>query len=338
MAHFAKRAWTSCPSIALCLLMLWFAMPTHVRAADTAGGRPILVVTAVDNEFAALRTDLGNPKIDLLGGRQICVGKVGPANVVVIRTGWGKAHAAGATAEAIERFSPSVVIMAGTAGSLDPQSVVSGDVVITQAAFQYDLGRFDNKRLTEWPPENPVQRPYPNRHFLADEDCVNKAIDALSEIQFAPWTLRKGCTCEMDGSVKPGCTGESYRVDRERPRVCAGTTATGDSFDVGVTMAARLSSQHSAVGVDMETAAVAEEAADHGLPFVGIRVITDVVGDPNGANLYFCLKPLSGERLAVVTKRVLAALASSSSGLSRTPARIECKSAPAGANAVQKGP
>jgi len=155
-------------------------------------------------------------------------------------------------------------------------------------------------------------------------------IDALSGIEFKPWTLRKGCACERDGRLKAGCAGASYQVDRQQPRVCVGTTATGDSFDMGVTAAAQLSSQHSAVGVDMETAAVAEEAADHRLPFIGIRVITDVVGDPNGANLYFCLRPLSGERLAVVMKRVLAALASPSAGASSAQ-RTECKS-PAGAS------
>jgi adenosylhomocysteine nucleosidase len=333
MPNFAKPAWTRWPlGAAGLLLLLLFAVQTSVCAGEIAGAHPILVVTAVDNEFTALRSDLGNPRDGTLGGRQISVGQVDSARVVVIRTGWGKAHAAGATAEAIQRFSPAIVIMAGTAGSLDPQSVVSGDVVITQATFQYDLGRFDKKQLTVWPPENPVEQPYPNRHFLADESAMNRVINALSSIRFSPWTLRKGCACERDGRLKPACTGASYRVDREHPRVCVGTTATGDSFDMGVAAAAQLSSQHSAVGVDMETAAVAEEAADHRLPFVGIRVITDVVGDPDGANLYFCLRPLSGQRLAVVMKRVLAALASSSSAVSPPPAKIECKSALAQGN------
>jgi adenosylhomocysteine nucleosidase len=331
MAQFAKPGWASCRSVGICLLLLLSAMQTNALARVRASLRPILVVTAVDNEFTALRSDLRNPRDGLLGGRQISVGYVSGARVVVIRTGWGKAHAAGATAEAIARFNPRIVIMAGTAGSLDPHSVVSGDVVITEAAFQYDLGRFDKQQLTVWPPENPVEQPYPNRHFLADQSELNKVIGALSDLQFSPWTVRNGCACARDGSLKPGCTGDPYRVDREHPRVCVGTTATGDSFDMGVAAAAQLSLRHAAVGVDMETAAVAEEAADHKLPFVGIRVITDVVGDTNGANLYFCLKPLSGERLAVVMKKVLSALASPSSGASSVQ-RTQCKSAAVAGN------
>ncbi|HKD67424.1 MAG TPA: 5'-methylthioadenosine/S-adenosylhomocysteine nucleosidase [Candidatus Binataceae bacterium] len=335
MARLVKPAWASGPSAALCLLLMLFAMQTGVRA-DSSRAHPILVVTAVDNEYNAVHTDLTNPKDSLLGGRQIAEGRVGGVKVVLIRTGWGKAHAAGATSGAIERFSPRMVVMAGTAGSIDAKSVVSGDVIITDATFQYDLGRYDQKQVIVWPPENPVEQPYPHRHFLADEDALNAVANALGGIEFSPWMLRKGCACERDGSLKPGCMGESYRVDREHPRVCVGTTATGDSFDMGVAAAAQLSEQHAAVGVDMETAAVAEEAADHRLPFIGIRVVTDVVGDTHGVNLYYCLKPLSGERLAIVMKRVIAALGSPPSGAASAQAKVECKTAPAAPNAVSR--
>jgi adenosylhomocysteine nucleosidase len=311
-------------TLLVCLLP---AVPAGVRAAPA---RPLLVVTAVDNEFNGVRRDLTNPRDEVIGGRQIAIGTVGGAEVVLIRSGWGKAHAGGATAEAIARFAPRVVIMAGTAGSIDAKSVVSGDVVVTDATFQYDLGRLGGTNLVVWPPEDPLEQPYPNRHFLADEKIMNEVVNSLHGIQLAPWTLRKGCACERDGSLKPGCTGAPYRVDRAQPRVCAGTTATGDSFDMDPAAAAQLSSQHSAVSVDMETAAVAEEAADHKLPFIGIRVITDVVGQQGGVNLYYCLKPLAGARLDVVMKRVLAALAAPISGTA-APAQVEtkCKIAPA---------
>jgi adenosylhomocysteine nucleosidase len=326
MRKYATALSVLCRSALVCLLVVLFAAPGDASAAS----RPILVVTAVDNEFNGVHGDLSDPKDELIGGRQVSVGKVGSARVVLIRSGWGKAHAGGATAEAIARFSPRVVIMAGTAGSLDPNSVLTGDVVVTDGTFQYDLGRLDGTKLVVWPPENPVEQPYPNKHFLADEAMLNKVADSLSALQLAPWTLRKGCACERDGSLKPGCTGESYRVDREQPRVCVGTTATGDSFDMDKGSAAELTSQQSAVSVDMETAAVAEEAADHKLPFIGIRVITDVVGEPGGVNLYYCLKPLAGARLAVVMKKVIAALASPSSvGSSSAQAKIKCKTAPA---------
>ncbi|HEY2104468.1 MAG TPA: 5'-methylthioadenosine/S-adenosylhomocysteine nucleosidase [Candidatus Binataceae bacterium] len=331
MPNYAQRALVLWQSAFVCLLVILSAAPTVVSAAGDGSARPILIVTAVDNEFNGIHPDLSDPKDEVIGGRQVCVGKIGSAKVVLIRSGWGKAHAGGATAEAIARFSPSIVIMAGTAGSLDSKSVVTGDVVVTDATFQYDLGRLDGTKLVVWPPENPVEQPYPDRHFRADQSALNKVINALSGIKFSPWTLRRGCSCERDGSLKPGCTGQSYRIDRPQPRACVGTTATGDSFDMDTASAAELSSKHSAVSVDMETAAVAEEAADHKLPFIGIRVITDVVGEQGGVNLYYCLKPLSGQRLGVVMKKVVAVLASPSSGNgSSAQEQTKCKSGPPG--------
>ena len=330
MPRHAKRLWLLRASVLICLLVVLFAARTSVSAGDSAPARPILIVTAVDNEFNGIHPNLSDSRDEVIGGRQVAIGKMGAANVVLIRSGWGKAHAGGATAEAIARFSPRIVIMAGTAGSLDSRSVLTGDVVVTDATFQYDLGRLDGTKLIVWPPENPLEQPYPDRHFRADESALNKVINSLRGMEFSPWILRKGCACERDGRLKPGCTGESYRVDRKQPRVCVGTTATGDSFDMDNASAAELSSKHSAVGVDMETAAVAEEAADHKLPFVGIRVITDVVGEQGGVNMYYCLKPLSGERLGVVMKKVIAALASPTSGeVPSAQTQTKCKSASA---------
>jgi adenosylhomocysteine nucleosidase len=329
MHKYAAPPGVRCQCVLACLLAVVFATSSGLSASE----RPILVVTAVDNEYNGVHTDLTDPKDEVIGGRQIAVGKVGSADVVLIRSGWGKAHAGGATAEAIARFSPRIVIMAGTAGSLDPKSVLTGDVIVTDGTFQYDLGRLDGTKLVVWPPENPVEQPYPNRHFVADQGELKRALNSLNGIQLAPWTLHKGCACERDGSLKPGCTGKPYRVDRAQPRICVGTTATGDSFDMDKASAAELTSEHSAVSVDMETAAVAEEAADHKVPFIGIRVITDVVGEPGGVNLYYCLKPLAGARLAMVMKRVIAAVASPSSpGASSARAQPKCKMAPAPGN------
>jgi hypothetical protein len=77
--------------VILCILLaLLLAAPAKEAAGDAAATRPILVVTAVDNEYVAVRSDLVNPTDGSLGGRQISRGKVDSAEVVVIRTGWVK--------------------------------------------------------------------------------------------------------------------------------------------------------------------------------------------------------------------------------------------------------
>ena len=75
--------WTSS---SICLLALLLAAPAKAAAGDVAATRPILVVTAVDNEYVAVRSDLTDATDGMLGGRKISQGKVDSAEVVVIRT------------------------------------------------------------------------------------------------------------------------------------------------------------------------------------------------------------------------------------------------------------
>jgi adenosylhomocysteine nucleosidase len=270
----------------------------------------ILVVTAVDYEQAAVRSVLRHPSDGELAGRAYAAGTVGGVEVVAIRAGWGKAHAAGATAAAIERFRPTMVVMAGIAGGIDPARADSGDVVVSSDTFQHDLGmRKPGGGFDRWSPETPLEKPYPAPRFASPPALVAVAAAAARGVAWVPWLLPRGCTCEADGRRKPACTGTERRVDRETPRVVVGGLATGDVFLADPGVAGGLASSDQAVGVDMETAAVAQEAADHSLPFLGIRVIADMVGGTEGESLYYCLKPQSGPRLAAVMARVLPAVA-----------------------------
>jgi nucleoside phosphorylase len=103
--------------------------------------------------------------------------------------------------------------------------------------------------------------------------------------------------------------------------VCVGPGATGDTFIEDRDAGRKLVASDTAV-VDMETAAVAQEAANVGLPFLGIRVVADSLS----YDVYFCLKPAAGERLAAVMKRVLPSL---SDGGARGGGRpVRCGSGP----------
>jgi len=276
----------------------------------SAAAPRILVITAVDYEQAAVRSVLREPRDGSLGGRAYAAGTVDGVEVVAVRSGWGKAHAAGATAAAIERFRPTLVVMAGVGGGLDPEQANSGDVVVGSRTFQHDLGlRKPGGGFDRWPPETPLEKPYPEPQFASPPALVAAAAGAAREVAWTPWMLPRGCACESDGRRKPACSGLERRVDREAPRVVVGGLATGDVFVADPGLARALVSEDGALSVDMETAAVAQEAADHGLPFVGVRVIADLVGGVEGESLYYCLKPQSGPRLAAVMARVLPAVA-----------------------------
>jgi adenosylhomocysteine nucleosidase len=299
-------------AVAVAGTVAWTGCAAGRGASGTASpARPrILVVTAVDYEQAAIRAVLREAKDGMIGGRAFTTGRIDGAEVVAIRAGWGKAHAAGATALGIERFRPDLVVMAGISGGLDPERATSGDVVVGADTFQHDLGlRKPDGDLELWPAQTPLEKPYPGPRFTSPPELVAAAAAAARQVAFRPWMLPPGCACENDGRRKPSCTGPERRVDREVPRVLVGTLATGDVFLADRRLAQALASREQAVSVDMETAAVAQEAADHDVPFLGVRLVSDLVGGPDGDALYYCLKPQSGPRLGALMEKILPAIA-----------------------------
>jgi adenosylhomocysteine nucleosidase len=270
--------------------------------------RPILVVTAVDYEYDAVKGLLTAPKPSVLGGRPVTEGTLGTTRVVAIRAGWGKAQAAGATALAIARFAPRLVVMAGVAGGVVEGGVSSGDVVIAASTYQYDLGERMPDQFKVWPPETPVEKAYGDGSvFKSSAAEVKVASAAARRATLARWQLPSGCACDKDGRVEPGCARPPTPIGNATPRVCVGTIATADTFLADRATAQKLSRDMNVSAVDMETAAVAEEAANHGLPFVAVRVVGDTIGNGDNEGLYFCLKPQAGARLHDVMGQILTA-------------------------------
>jgi adenosylhomocysteine nucleosidase len=268
---------------------------------------PVLVLTAVDFEFDAVASTLATRHEELLLGRSTSSGAIDGVPVVVVRAGWGKAQAAGATAAAIERYAPSAILMAGVGGAIDSARATSGDVVLVGESYQYDLGHVADGGFGRWTPETPHETDYaPKTRFPSAALLLERASAALGGLALAPWSVLDGCTCDNHGTPKSGCVGTRVTVGRARPRVCVGAGATGDAFLEDRDAGGKLVDPDTAV-VDMETAAVAEEAANAKLPFLGVRVVADSLS----YDVYFCLKPAAGARLAEAMRRVLPAVGSS---------------------------
>jgi nucleoside phosphorylase len=295
--------------------------------APSPGG--LLVVTAVGYEYDAVAGVLAHRHERVAWGRQVSTGMVGNDPVYVVRSGWNKAQAAAATALAIEAFHPRLVVVAGIGGGLSSRYVTSGDVVVSDETFQHDLGRMTDGSVEVWPPETPSEAPYPTPTFTAPPASVRAAVAASRQVGFEPWVLPADCRCRQDGTPT-ACEGAAVTIGRRHPRICAGTIATGDTFIVDARYAHDLVARHGAVAVDMETAAVAQEAANRGIPFLGVRVLSDVVDRPGGEDLYYCLKPFSGRRLARVMRATLSALGDEATASATSPPPVErCLEPPA---------
>jgi nucleoside phosphorylase len=81
--------------------------------------------------------------------------------------------------------------------------------------------------------------------------------------------------------------------------LCVGALATGDQFVEFADFAKYAAARDGAATIDMETAAVAQEATVASIPFAAVRVITDVVGR-GGESTFQCSKVPATRRLSAV--------------------------------------
>ena len=81
-----------------------------------------------------------------------------------------------------------------------------------------------------------------------------------------------------------------------RPAVVSGALLSSAAPVASATLKQRLFRDSGAVAVDMESAAVAAVAADHGLPFLALRVILDTAQDSLPASLMRAFDPAAAHR------------------------------------------
>jgi adenosylhomocysteine nucleosidase len=294
-------------SALLCLMAL-AAGCAHRDARKVPGSaRRVLLLAPLDFEFAGAVAALDSAEPWSEGEREGALGAVGPVQVLVIRTGWGKSHAAGAAALGIQRFNPDLVVMAGVGGGLG-ERVASGDVVIAASTFQYDLGKYDAKgKFERWAPESPREVAW-ELETPSDAALVRRAGAASNGAAHAQWCLNRE-TPGAPAAPRPACQPPEERVGRAITKTCIGRVASGDGFVESVPLARELLAA-GAVAVDMETAAAALETRNARRPFVAIRVISDVVVGGGGYELYMRLKPAAKARLTEVLQPFLRMLAS----------------------------
>lgn len=111
------------------------------QSADCA-----VVLTALDIEYAAIRAQLSEvTDVVRTSGTLYEVGHLrgarGPIEVVIAEIGKGTRGAAAHFERAISRFRPAAALFVGIAGSLKPESVRLGDVVVATKVSAYDGGK-----------------------------------------------------------------------------------------------------------------------------------------------------------------------------------------------------
>lgn len=204
---------------------------------------PIGIIGAMDSEVDNLITRMADTATVTYAGRRFVTGTLAEKDVVVVKSGIGKVAAAITAQMLIDRFGVDTLLNTGMAGGLDPRLAVKDLVVATHALqHDFDLTAFGHARgYIGGGGDDTV----PTR-FAADEALIDKALAAAAEVMPA-------------GS-----------------KAITGTIASGDIFVDNSTLKAALRDDFGAAAAEMEGAAIAQAAADNGIPFMILRTISDL--------------------------------------------------------------
>jgi adenosylhomocysteine nucleosidase len=218
----------------------------------TAGGRPLAIVAALEEEAEGLFREMedgGDAAIVRVGSRDFHVGRLWGRECVLTVARIGKVAAATTTTALIHHFGPTGIIFTGVAGAASA-SVGVGDVVVAETLLQHDLDASPLFPRYEVPLTGIARfrtdRPMTARLAAAADAALAKA--------------------RRDG----GQAGHLHR----------GLIISGDQF-IGETVAvARLRRElPDALAIEMEGAAAAQVCNDYGVPFATFRTISDAADD-----------------------------------------------------------
>lgn len=236
---------------------------------------PLLAVLgAFPAELAALLERATVADTITIDGRTFRSGQLGGARVILAMTGIGLVNATATTRALLEHFEVAGVVVSGVAGS--PLRI--GDVTVPEtwalaggeahaahpawielASQISSSGSVSLERCTERP-----DTPLGEQACLLHEPAVVVGGSGESSDPFGGSPF----PCQPGGGEVFGCDVESS--------VSALAAVGGDSPTE--TFAVR--APEVPVAVDMETAAIAAEAAARGIPFIAFRAVSDGEGDP----------------------------------------------------------
>lgn len=200
------------------------------------------IIGAMDSEVDNLKARLTDPAVHTVAGRDFTTGTLGGKSVVIVKSGIGEVAAAITAQILIDRFHVDALINTGMAGGLDPRLAVK-DLVIGTAAVQHD---FDLTAFGHAPGYICGDDDSQPTRFCADGVLVERALAAAD-------------TVLPSGS-----------------KAITGIVASGDIFVDDSALKQRIITLFNAAATEMEGAAIAHTAVANGVPFVILRVISDL--------------------------------------------------------------
>ncbi len=240
----------------LLLVLVCLVLSAVALIGQRPAGAPIIVQGAMTSETERLVKRLDGATRDEIGPWNFWRGTIDGYPVIVSKTNKGTANAAAATMLAIERYRPLAIINQGTSGGHDPllevYDIVIGTASLNIGAFKTPhRGAGAGSRPTEWQPRD-----------LRLEGSAGGAN--------MPQVLAR-----FDADSNLLAVARGVRSSYSRGKVVDGVIGSSDMWIDEVDYVNHLHRAYGTAVEEMETAAAAQVAAARGVPFLGIRILSD---------------------------------------------------------------
>ena len=281
-----------------------------MQAALPLDGPRTLILTAMPIELAPFVEAAEVEHVEAINGRRHHVGWLDGQPVVMAAFGISMVNAAMGAQAALDHFDIDAVIVAGIAGGASPEIAI-GDVTVPARWAQYqehvftaaertgwrrgwrneDLGSFGMmfpQRVWSTAEGRPLDDEHLKLWFEADAEWL-AAASALGDAVLLERCTDAGDCLEHTPQLRVGGNGVSGPtfVDDAEYRDWVWQTFAPDGFD-------------------METAAIGHVAYVNGVPFVGVRAISDMAGANPNENRVESFAPIAARNAAAVVRAMLA--------------------------------
>ncbi len=199
------------------------------------------IIGAMELEVETLKGLMTGTKVTKKAGMEFHEGKMGNAEVVVVRSGVGKVNAALCVQILSDLFNVTHIINTGVAGSLNAKLDI-GDILISKIALHHDVDATNFGYPIGEVPQLGI------KEFPADEDLIKLAQEACAAVLPELHTL-------------------------------VGRVVSGDQFIAEKAVKEKLISTFQGDCCEMEGASIAHGCYLNGIPFVILRAISDKADD-----------------------------------------------------------
>ena len=285
-----------------------FAAHTSVRLS--AAAPRTAVISAFGPELTALEAATTDKHRVVFGGATFVTGMLEGKPVVLLLSGMSLVNASMSTERVLDRFHVARIVFSGIAGGVDPGLDV-GDVVVADQWGQYlesVMAREVAPGKYDLPKESDFFAPYGAMHprgVVVDgssRDSETRKFWFAADPAMLAVARRVAADVQLKRCIADRCLVKTPKV------VVGGAGVSGQAFvDNAAFRTWAFETFHARV-LDMETAAVAQVAYVHGVPFIAFRSLSDLAGGDPGQNQAGVFFQLASDNSATTVRAFLKAL------------------------------